>query len=237
MARIKIEADKKREVVIERIKAVARQQMQMEGAAALSLRAIARELDITAPALYRYYADRDALITDLILDAFNALADYVEERDHALPPEQYADRLYTALINYRQWSLDHAVDFELIYGSPIPGYTAPAELTVPAAARMFHIIVGILDGAYRAGILKPTAHLEHIPPSVAAHLAQMSAADGYNVPPILLAVASLGWAHIHGIIMLEVHHHLPPVVGDVDAFYRHDVLGLLESMNMHPTIP
>jgi AcrR family transcriptional regulator len=116
----------------EEIKAFARQQMAAEGTAALSLRAIARDMEMTAPALYRYFPSREDLITALIVDAFNALADALEAADAAPTQQDYGSRLRAVLMAYRGWALEHPTDFQLIYGNPIPGYSAPRELTVPA---------------------------------------------------------------------------------------------------------
>ena len=90
---------------------MARQQMAEEGTAALSLRSIARRMGVTAPALYRYYADRDALITALITDAYNDLANTLEAARDAAPAGDYAQRIYDAALAYRRWALDHPTDY------------------------------------------------------------------------------------------------------------------------------
>src|SRR5689334_23821717 len=109
-----------RDATIEAIKNAARAQMAAEGTASLSLRAIARLLDVTAPALYRYFADRDDLITDLIVEAFNNLADAMEAAEAEVARDDYGGRLITALMAYRRWAMEHRTDFQLIYGNPIP---------------------------------------------------------------------------------------------------------------------
>src|SRR5262245_33076145 len=105
---------------------IARKQMAEHGTAGLALRAIAREMDVTAPAIYRYFPSLDDLITELILENFNALADALEAASNSLPENDYAGRIMAVLMAYRQWALDHPIDFQLIYGNPIPGYVAPA---------------------------------------------------------------------------------------------------------------
>lgn len=225
---------RKAEASAEQIKAIARAQMAAGGAAALSLRAIAREMGMTAPALYRYFPRLDDLITALILDAFNAHADAMAQAADQYPDDDYAGRLWGALLAYRQWALDHPVDFQLIYGSPIPGYSAPAELTVPAASRAFVVVVSALDGALRAGLLHPLPEYSAMPAPVQARLELINQRDGYVVPPVILAIATRGWTHIHGVVMLESFGHLAPVVGDVDAFYRFELVSLYRSLGMTP---
>src|SRR5215212_4653117 len=68
----------------EAIKEAAWKQIADYGASALSLRAIARDLHITAPAIYNYFPDRDALVTALIIDAYTSFGDWqLEARDSA----------------------------------------------------------------------------------------------------------------------------------------------------------
>ncbi len=55
----------------EAIKETAWKQIAEFGAPALSLRAIARALNITAPAIYNYFPSRDHLVTALMVDAFS----------------------------------------------------------------------------------------------------------------------------------------------------------------------
>ena len=109
--------------MITRIKAVARQQMAEHGTAGLSLRGIAREMGITAPAIYNYFPRLDDLITALIVDAFTALADAIEAAESAVQSEACGPKILASCLAYREWAIAHPVDFQLIYGNPIPGYT------------------------------------------------------------------------------------------------------------------
>src|SRR5579871_5392343 len=92
------------------IKQVARRQMAEQGTAAISLRAIAREMGMTAPAIYRYFASRDDLITALILDAYNAQADAIEHAVDSLPEEDTRGRLRAGLYANRDWALKHPIE-------------------------------------------------------------------------------------------------------------------------------
>ncbi|MBL8094524.1 MAG: TetR/AcrR family transcriptional regulator [Anaerolineales bacterium] len=209
------------------IKTSARRQMAAHGTAGLSLRAIARELDVSAPALYRYFPNLDALITALILDGFNALADALEAAERTLPPTEPRAQLRAALLAYRAWALSHPIDFQLIYGNPIPGYVAPAEVTVPAATRQLEILGRITDRAFAAGQIVLRRELTEIPPSVRAQLARI--AEPYGTSVEVLHTCMLGWTRIHGAIQLELFGHTPPVVGDPAAFYEQLVDALIET--------
>lgn len=214
------------EATLEQIKDIARQQMAAEGTAALSLRGIAREMEVTAPALYRYYASRDDLITALIVDAYNAQADAMAAADTDLPHENYVERLLAVLLAYRQWALQHPTDFQLIYGNPIPGYEAPVDVTLPAARRGFEVVVSILAEAIAVGALKLEPH--DIPPVVAASLARVIEYEGYTVPIEVLDIVTDGWTRIHGLVSLELFNQTQPIVTDTEAYYCHKIARFLE---------
>lgn len=137
------------------IKAVARRQMAREGASALSLRAIAGEMGLTAPALYRYYPSRDELITALIVDAFHALGDVLEGARGTVVAEAHANQFVAMMHAYRAWALAHPAEFTLIYGTPIPGYHAPEVVTDPAVRRSLAPLLALLAAAWQAGKITP----------------------------------------------------------------------------------
>jgi AcrR family transcriptional regulator len=226
--------DRQREATLKEIKVVARRQMAAEGTAALSLRSIAAEMGLTAPALYRYYANRDELITALIVDAFNGLADAMAAGDEAAPTTDYTARVHGIVTAYRRWALDHRADFQLIYGNPIPGYIAPREVTVPAVVRGFVIICRALAEALEAGRLTINPDAQTIPAPVITHFEAMIAREGYSVPPVVLYLGIRGWTRLHGLIVLELYGHLGPSVGDADAFFAHEMSALLRDLGLPP---
>ena len=212
------------------IKDIARKLMAEHGTAGLGLRAIAREMDVTAPAIYRYFPSLDDLITELIIENFTALAAAMAEGEASAPKTDYAGRLMGMLMAYRRWALDHPIDFQLIYGNPIPGYVAPAERTMPAARRGFDVVVEILAGALAAGAIIPPPEYEALPETISAQLAGVNAHEGYDVPVVVLYLATVGWTRIHGIVMLELFDDIQPVLGDTEAFYRFEMHMLLKQL-------
>lgn len=214
------------------IKHAARAQMIAKGTAGISLRGIARELGMTAPALYNYFPRYDDLITALIVDAFNGFADAVENA--IASADKPAEKMRAGARAYRDWALAHPADFQLIYGNPIPGYIAPAEMTVPAAARMSIAFLGVMAQAWRTGHLTPPTALE-IPASVRAHIAQAAHhidVDLADVPLDVIYLLYSVWGRIHGLVMLELFGHTPPVVGDPAAFYEHQLDAIERDIGM-----
>lgn len=214
-----------RQSIREEIKAIARQQMVSDGPAGLSLNAIARVMGVAVSGLYRYFDGRDALLTALIVDAFNAHADAMQSGAEAAPHGNFSARLMGAMWGYRAWALENKSEFALIYGTPIPGYVAPRDITVPAAQRSLTVIYTLLMEAYAAGVLKPTT-----PASLQAHPKLVDT----GVPSEMAYWGARGWSLIHGIVTLEVFEHLQGLVTDLDGFYRGECLTLIAEGGLPP---
>ena len=130
------------------IKAVARRHLATDGAN-LSLRAVARDMDIVASALYRYFPSRDALLTALIIDAYDAVAAAATEADSAVPRDDLRGRWLAVCRAVRTWAIANPAEYGLIYGAPVPGYAAPPDTVKPAARVILLLIDIVIDGADR----------------------------------------------------------------------------------------
>lgn len=184
---------------IARIKGLALSQLAASGAAELSLRAIARELNLVSSAIYRYYASRDELITALIIDAYDDLADRLEQAgaSRRAPRRRWADTC-DAL---RGWARAEPHRFALIYGSAIPGYQAPAD-TITSAGRVVRAFAApAVGGAVEVpGAAAPSRGL-------AGQLVATSEALDLDVPPAVMLVVVGAFARVVGLLTLELNGH------------------------------
>jgi AcrR family transcriptional regulator len=212
------------------IKDAARQQMAERGTAGLSLRGIARALGITAPAIYHYYPRLDDLLTALLVDAFTAIAQAMAVAVAAVDPANRRECFRAATLTYRAWALAHPVEFQLLYGNPIPGYAAPEDVTTPLARRPFSVLGGIFVPAWRAGEITLPFTEGDLPPSIVHHLRSLSVPGEEAVPVVPLYALIAGWAQIHGLVTLELFHHLQPVIGDPAALFDYEVTLLLDQL-------
>jgi AcrR family transcriptional regulator len=219
--------------ISEDIKATARQLMAEHGTAGVSLRQIARAMEMSAPSLYHYYASYDALITALIVDAFNALADTLEQAANDTTTAAPAKRVLVIAHAYRTWALQHPIDFQLIYGNPIPGYHAPREATVPAVVRSFAVLTKSFEQAIAETAELPADNVSSIPHAIAAHLETMREQYEHQVSRQALYYAVVTWSRMHGIIMLELFHHIQPAIGDVDTFFRSEMEQTLRAIGLN----
>ena len=203
------------------IKETAWKQIAEYGASALSLRAIARELKITAPAIYNYFPDRDALVTALIIDAYTSFGDWQIEARDAIPASDFAGRLKAIGIAYRNWAHTHPQRYQLIFGTPIPGYEGPAEKILPSSARSISALFGVVESIRAAGKLNVTS----FPAVKDEYKDHYEIWQTYftDVHPQSMYVAMLIWARVHGIVSLEIQGNLPPFGTKGDALYLFDL--------------
>jgi AcrR family transcriptional regulator len=211
--------------LISDIKATALAHLREHGADGLSLRAIARDLGVSAPGLYRYYSGRDDLLTALIADSYHDLADHLlvaldadpdelSEVDRRPPrPPQVArpdagagERMLVVSRAYRTWSLAHPNEFGLIYGDPIPGYAAPeGGVTVAANRRVASALLRPILEGWRRGLLAIPPEFEGELGAGAAKLRDdIAELWGADVPVALGGFALSMWSWLHGFVSLEV---------------------------------
>ncbi len=182
-----------------------REHLAVHGAAALSLRALARDLGVVSSAVYRYVENRDELLTLLLIDAYNELGDEVDGAVDAVDGQDFAGQ-FRALGNaVRNWALREPASYALLFGSPVPGYQAPGERTTGPGTRVIVRLVGIFDGAYRAGAMDAEAGPDVvIPPKLAGDLASIRAEMGLAAPDASLARGVLVWTSLFGAVSFEV---------------------------------
>ncbi len=198
----------------------AREELAVHGAAALSLRAVARRLGVVSSALYRYFASRDDLFTVLIVDAYNAVGAEAEDalaraREDGAGDEEQLLAVGRAV---RAWAVGRPQEFGLIFGSPVPGYRAP-EATIAPAARVPLALAAIVSDSLRAGRLSAP---EHAVVTVPLTTPDIRAAVVGSVPeryPDVVERAIVLWTVLVGSIAFELFGHLHRVVTDYPAYF------------------
>ncbi|MFH5878897.1 TetR/AcrR family transcriptional regulator [Arthrobacter sp. NA-172] len=182
-----------------------RQHLALHGAAGLSLRAVARDLGVVSSAVYRYVESRDELLTLLLIDAYGELGDEVDAAVDVLPEEDYRGRFLALGRAVRRWALREPASYALLFGSPVPGYQAPAERTTEPGTRVIYRMVGIFDAAHRAGALAAEVAPDVVvPPALGADLETIRAGLGLAVHGPVLAKGVLVWTSVFGAISFEV---------------------------------
>jgi AcrR family transcriptional regulator len=201
-------AELTREIVAE-----ARRQLAVHGAPGLSLRAVARELGMVSSAVYRYVASRDELLTLLIVEAYDALGQAVEQAEADVPDRgDLRARWLAACCAVRTWALAHPHEHALIFGSPVPGYAAP-QVTIEPASRVPRVLIGLLVQSLADGRLD-RATLPVPPPTVTDALVPLRSAVPADLPDELLARGLFAWTLLVGAVSFELFGHTHNVVDD-----------------------
>ena len=194
----------------------ARRQLAESGADGLSLRAVARELEMASSALYRYFPSRDELLTVLIVQAYDALGEVAERAAEVAgtPVARWAG----VCAAVRRWARAHPHEYALIYGSPVPGYRAP-HATVAPAVRVPLAIVGLLREAWAAGELPEPVDPVPLPPMLAEQLRELADGIAPDLPHHVLARLLITWTQLFGMISFELFGQLVGSVDPSDEFF------------------
>lgn len=201
----------------------ARAQLEAAGAEGVSLREVARDVGIAVSALYRYVDDRDALITTLLVDAFTAHADAVDAAVDAADPDDAPGAIAAAFRAYRAWSVQNPAYVGLAFGAPVPGYRAPADRTVAAAARPGSRVMALYARAHAAGLVDPDALARRaalLDDGTAAGFAALAQRQSYDLPVPAVALAVDAFVRVHGFTVMEVFGQLRPLVSPADAYFE-----------------
>jgi AcrR family transcriptional regulator len=211
-ARARARAELTREIV-----EAARRQLVTEGPAGLSLRAVARELGMVSSAVYRYFPSRDDLLTQLIIDAYNAVGDAADQADAAEKRDDFLGRWMAVCHATRDWALAHPQEWALIYGSPVPGYQAPED-TIGPGTRVSITLTQVLGDALQAG--RAPAQTE-VPEAVSRSMQGLKDFLPYPIPDSMLVGGVMARTQLFGHISLELDGQFTNTINDLRTFFDH----------------
>jgi AcrR family transcriptional regulator len=201
-----------RAATIEEIKRAALQLMREQGTTDFRFSDIARLLGVTPPALYRYFGDRNDLLTAMIADAYDDLAHDVAAARESVPADDIGRRLLAMAQAYRDWARREPQRFALAFGLPVPGYAMPEEgPTTEAASRaMAELSAVFVEAAHHRRLGKPL--LREAGAAVRRCALQMQAdsvrEDDGDLPAETFQAMLHTWSALHGFACLETYGHL-----------------------------
>jgi AcrR family transcriptional regulator len=183
----------------------ARRQLAEIGPAQLSVRAVARDLGMASSAVYRYFSSRDELLTELLVIIYGELADRLEAADAGQARDDLSGRWRTLGTTLRRWAVEAPHEYAFLYGSPVPGYTAPVA-TVEPSGRVTGVLIALAHDLDTTG-----------PRTNAFGAFRERAGTDLSDEVILRAVTA--WGGLLGAISLELFGHLHRAVTDYDAHF------------------
>jgi len=187
------------------------------GPAALSVRAVARDLGMASSAVYRYFPSRDALLTALLIEAYDDLGEAVEAADAEVTQRDDVDGRWTGICHaVRDWANAQPHRYALLYGSPVPGYAAPDD-TVTSALRVTTALLTLFRDAQEAGRRPAPAR-----PLTTSERAALEPVRSFVEPQLDEAWSIRGllaWSTLFGTISLELFGHMYRGILDYDAHF------------------
>lgn len=213
------------------IRAVARRLLVAEGPEGVTLRAIAREMGLTAPALYRYHASREDLVRAVAVDCYAEVVAAMEAAHAAVPAQDLPGRLLAAARAFRRWALANPSEFGLLFGTPMGRLVGPCEGELEAAAQRFgqvfaRLFLELL--ASPAGLPVPAD--SEVDPAFAQELRQLDPQVAGMLPLGAQYVFVRCWTRLYGCVCLEVFGHLSWAVQDGEPVFEdtlRDLAGML----------
>jgi AcrR family transcriptional regulator len=224
--------DRVRAATVTEIKETARAILVSEGPDGLSLRAIAREMGMTAPALYRYFPSREDLIVGLIADLYDELVETIEAARDVHPAADAPLQLAAASRAFRRWALANPREFGLLFGSPIPGIDVRKDDSNPAnqAAERFGQLFGELIARIYLTDPFPIPADDEIDPALREELRAWCSALPVDLPLGAGQVFLSCWIRLYGMVAMEVFGHLNFAIPDAGPMFEVELADLAHKL-------
>lgn len=217
MSTLRTARDRARAEIQAQILDMARRHLAEHGAAGLSLRAVARDLELVPSAVYRYFENRDVLLTAMIVESYDALGDAAEAALATAPRRKPAARWLAVARAIREWAIAHPHEYALLYGTPVPGYAAPADTVVPGVRVSLALVQVVID-AHADGLLRPvessmSASTRRDMKALVDHIGDDA------VPADHVFHTILAWTQLFGLLGFELFSQTRGLVTDHAALF------------------
>ncbi|GAA1087758.1 TetR/AcrR family transcriptional regulator [Nocardiopsis metallicus] len=229
-----------REATLTEIKAIARRHLVEHGVVGVSLRAIAREMGMTAPGLYRYVEGIDALLVAITADMYEELADAVAAADAGMPVEDTDGRILASLRAFRNWAITHRTEYSVMFG-PRTRLDPSADIGVALeSGRRFGSTFFTLFDRLVSEERFPLPADEDIPQALRPELRSFADTVGFTSPDIsegAVMVLTACWVRLYGVVCMEVFQHLSFVVGDMEPFFESELQNMAKDLGVRYSPP
>ena len=210
------------------IRETARRVLVTSGPEGLALRAIAREMGLSAPALYRYFPSREHLVDQVVADLYDELSDHLEAARDAVVPARPGPQLLAAARAFRQWAITHHAEFGLLFGSVaqgvVPGDVHQAgEGPAEAASRRFGGVFAALMAQVYLEQPFPVPADEDLTPELQVQLQAWCAKLPVALPLGVMSVFLSCWITLYGMVCMEVFGHLRFALDDPEPMFESEM--------------
>jgi len=157
----------------------------------------------------------------LIIDAYTSFGDSQLEASDAVPENDVHGRMNAIGMAYRTWALTHSQRYQLIFGTPLPGYEAPMMEVLPSAARSLSALVSVVE-QLRVTRKLNVASFPQVKEEYKADFEYWKSYGG-DADLLSLSVAMIIWSRVHGIVSLEIAGNLPPFGASGNELYQYEM--------------
>jgi AcrR family transcriptional regulator len=228
--------DRARADTVREIKRTARAVLVRHGVEGLALRAVAREMGMTAPALYRYFASREELVEHVVADLYAELVDELEVARDATDPATPGAQLMTLSRRFRAWALAHHAEFNLLFGSPAERAATTAQQAkegpAGAAARRFGETFGVLIAQIYLERGFPIPADDELDPAYQEQLRLWCDTLPVPLPLGVMHVFLSCWIRLYGTVCMEAFGHLRFAVDDAEPVFEAELRALGEVLGL-----
>jgi AcrR family transcriptional regulator len=241
--------DRVRAATTQEIIQTARRLLVQQGPDAVTLRAIAREMGMTAPALYRYFSSHEELLRHVVADIFTELADHVRAAVHVAADgaagelteaEAMVLKMIAACREFRAWTLEHVPEFNMIFGSPLPGLEYLHEITrdptIDCGYQFGKVFLDLFGDLYRRRPFSIPAD-DEIQPGLRDQLARYRELTGTDLPLGALQTFLRCWVILYGAVSLEVFGHLKFALDDASPMFELMLADLAPMIGLEYPLP
>ncbi|UNS97478.1 TetR/AcrR family transcriptional regulator [Streptomyces tubbatahanensis] len=221
-----------RRATLQEIHTAARNLLVEQGSAAVTINAVARQVGMSGPALYHYYAGHDALVGAVTADFFHELATAMEHARDAHAAAPVGERILAVCRAMRAWASTHPAEFGWIFASPIaPPNRQPDSDRHQAGQRFEHVLLDLTVELWRTRPF-PVPELADLPESLREQLTAYSAGIDGRLPPEAAHVFLSCWTRLYGLLCMEVLHQLDFAYSDLEPVFEECLRDLADVLDL-----
>lgn len=224
---------KRRQATLLEIRSTARRLLREHGPTGVTVNAVAREMGMSGPAVYRYYSSHDALVEAVIVDFYQELTTAMQAARDACPPDRLGRRLTATCRAMRRWTVTHPCEFSWMFASPADAENRPsAESLRMRAGQQFEKVFldQFVDIWERHPV--PARPLEDMSPSLQKQVLEYAARTDSSLPPEALHQFLTSWVRLYGLLCMEVLRQLDFAYSDLEPVFEECLKDLCDMHNV-----
>ncbi|MGW5241581.1 TetR/AcrR family transcriptional regulator [Monashia sp. NPDC004114] len=210
----------------------ARELLVEGGPEAVTVRAVAERVGMTAPAIYRYFPSRELLLARVCVDLYAELGQHLYAVRDSTPGDSVAERLCRTARAFREWAIEHTPEFGLLFGAPIPGVVVDPEAKHEEIAGQSFALVWLELFAEIEDVGTGMRWNRPIPRSVAEQIDDFACGAGFDIDTRAAVLYVYCWQSLYGAVATEVFGHMKWAVDDASEFFEGRLAELLVRLGL-----